>query len=175
MLSKEERQVYQQACNTPARMWYPYNRNSSITVCHQKKKATSALLCSPRCFTSYKPINSPKLNLYTFFFGRPRPLLGACGGGNSSRGVLGGASKAKVGFGAEIGMVAGAEVEVEVGKSSTASRGADGNIENVDIALIAAFLAIFRGPEWPSFQYCWTNSEELVSMFFPYHWLCWGP
>ena len=112
----------------------------------KRKRATSALLCSPRCFTSYKPINSPKSNLYTFFFGRPRPLLGAGGGGISSRGVLaGGAFKARVGFGAEIGMVAGAEVEV--GESSTVSRGADGNIEDVDIALVLlAFFAIFGGP-----------------------------
>ena len=79
-----------------------------------------------------------------------------------------------MGFEAEIGIIA--KAKVEVGKFSTASRGADGNIEgldinnsaaglialnrfrfffveslgrieNVDIALIAAFLAIFKGPK----------------------------
>ena len=86
--------------------------------------------------------------------------------------MAGGVFNARVGFGAEIVIVAGAEIEVD---KSSASRGADGNIEgldvndlaaglialgwprfflveslgrieNVDIALIAAFLAIFKGP-----------------------------
>ena len=86
--------------------------------------------------------------------------------------MAGGIFNARVGFGVEIVMVAGAEIGVD----KSASRGADGNIEgldvnnsaaglialgrprfffveslsnieNVDIALIAAFLAIFKGPE----------------------------
>ena len=128
-------------------------------------------------FPSYKPINSPKLNLYTFFFDRPRSLLGAEKKSISSKKVLaGGAFKTKMGFETKIKIVAEAKVEVEVGKFSTASRSANSNIEgldinnpakglialnrprfffveslnkieNVDIALIAVFLVIFKKPK----------------------------
>ena len=46
-----------------------------------------------------------------------------------------------MGFGAEIGMVAGAKV----GKSSTANRGADSNIEGLDVNDSAADLIALMG------------------------------
>ena len=105
--------------------------------------------------------------------------MNACGGGNSSKKVLGEAFKARVGFGAEIGIIAKAKVGIESANSNI--KGLDinnsaaglialgrfrfffvvntnsvencavvfeslGRIENVDIALIAAFFAIFKGP-----------------------------
>ena len=68
--------------------------------------------------------------------------------GISNREVLAGETfKARVGFGAEIDIIA--EAEVEVDKFSTASRGADSNIEGLDInnsaaGLIALVFALKR-------------------------------
>ena len=51
-----------------------------------------------------------------------------------------------MGFEAEIGIVA--KAKVEVGKFSTASRGANSNIEGLDIALgLLAFFAIYKKSE----------------------------
>ena len=52
--------------------------------------------------------------------------------------MAGGTFKAKVGFEAKIGIIA--KAEVEIGKFSTASRGANNNIEGLDINNSAAGL-----------------------------------
>ena len=107
------------------------------------------MLYSPRWFIFYKPINSFKLNLYIFFFNRPRPFLNKKGESISSKKVLAGETfKVKVGFKAKINIVAKAKVEVEVGKFLTASRNTNDNIENVDITFnLLAFFTFFKKPK----------------------------
>ena len=82
-----------------------------------------------------------------FFLNRLRSFLGAGSENISSRKVLaGGIFKTKVGFEAEINIIAKAKVEVD--KFSTVSRNANNNIENVDIALnLLTFFTIFKKPE----------------------------
>ena len=101
----------------------------------------------------YSLINLP----FIFFFGRPRPFLGACSEGNSSRKVLDETFKAKVGFEAKIDIIA--KAKVGIGKFLTASRNANNNIEgldiknfsrieNVNIALnLLAFFTICKKPK----------------------------
>ena len=85
----------------------------------------------------HKATTQYRFIFYIFFFGRPRPFLGTGSESISIKKVLTGeAFKARVGFEAEIGIVARAQV----GKFSTASRGANSNIEGLDINNSAAGL-----------------------------------
>ena len=88
--------------------------------------------------------------------------MGACGESNSSRKVLNEAFKTRVGFEAEINIIA--KTKVGVGKSSTASWGANNNIKGLDINNSAAGLIVLGRPRF--FFVVNTNSVKSCAVVF---------